>query len=85
MNVLTRLPAWLKGIILMAAGVLLFIDTIGLRNELIHIIVIASAIALILWGAYLARLYSLAYRLFRKKPAPLQPIFTERRFDEPSL
>ncbi len=67
MNFLNRIPDRIKGIALIIGGGLLLFNVLGVTTEIIRMIVLVGAIAIIVLGIYLANFHTMIYRLFTKK------------------
>jgi hypothetical protein len=67
MKIFYYLSDTIKGIILIAAGTVLLLDTLGLATKILHTIVLIGAVAIIIYGIYLANIHTYVYNLFSKK------------------
>lgn len=81
---LPKINHTLKGILLIAAGIILLFDTLGFATEIVHTLVLLSAIALIVYGIYIAQLHSTVYKLLTKenKKKEIEPVNEQENKDD---
>ena len=67
MKAFPNLSDMMKGILLMAGGIILLFNTLGIANETLNTIVLLGAIGMIILGLYISGLYQKLYKLLTQE------------------
>ena len=73
MKIIPHFSDTFKGIILIIAGTILLVNTLGFTTELLHSVVLFGAIGMIVIGFFMADLHKKLMRLITKNETPKGP------------
>lgn len=73
MKLIPTLSDTVKGILLIVAGTILLLNTLGLTTELIHSIILFGSIAMIVIGILMADIHKRVLSLIKKNDKPQEP------------
>lgn len=70
----------IKGLIIIAAGTMVLLDSFGIAPQIMHSIVLVGAIVAIIWGIILANIHSGVYRLIAKGAQKKEPVASQTSY-----
>ncbi|EKD48628.1 MAG: hypothetical protein ACD_64C00215G0002 [uncultured bacterium] len=73
MRIIPSLSDTFKGIILIVAGMILLLNTLGITTKLLHSIILFGSIAMIVMGIFMADVHKKILSLMKKNDTPQEP------------